>query len=133
MPALLAAALVTACWSSAPLPPLPCHHGGPCPPVPSQLVPRLHNSPPCLQTEAPHDMAATITRPHPDGGVVHHVFQFCIPCERTSNRSTCYYGPNNPNSASDLPRALATRHNATRHNATRHSLPPVKKSGSRQS
>ena len=81
---------------------LPCHHGGPCPPISPHLLPRLHNTPPCLQTEGPHDMAATITLPHPDGGVVHHVFQFCIPCIDTGPQSTCYWNNSahsNPNSA----------------------------------
>ena len=86
---------------SEPLDPLPCHHGGPCPPLPPQLVPKLHNSPKCLQTSGPHDIGATITMPHSDGGVIHHVFQYCIPCYNTSARSTCYYNSSshsNPNS-----------------------------------
>ena len=47
-------------------------------------------------------MAATITLPHADGGVIHHVFQFCIPCKYTNPNRTCYFGqgsdnPNSPN------------------------------------
>ena len=81
---------------------LPCHHGGPCAganATPPHLLPRLHNSPSCLQTAGPHDMAATITLPHEDGGVIHHVFQFCIPCMYTSPEENCYFkgGDSNPN------------------------------------
>jgi hypothetical protein len=81
---------------------LPCHHGGPCTganATPTYLLPQLHNSPSCLQTSAPHDMAATITLPHEDGGVIHHVFQFCIPCLYTSPAQTCFFknGNTNPN------------------------------------
>ena len=93
---LVAAAAEAA--SLAPPAPLPCHHGGPCPPLPPQLVPKLHNSPACLTNDGPHDMGATMTLPHPDGGVIHHVFQFCIPCKRTSPESTCWFGKLNPNS-----------------------------------
>ena len=83
--------------------PRPCHHGGSCTgsnATPPHLRPRLHNTPDCLQTSGPHDMAATITLPHADGGVVHHVFQFCIPCLYTSPEETCFYkqGNSNPNS-----------------------------------
>ena len=39
-----------------------------------------------------------MTLPHPDGGVIHHVFQFCIPCTRTSPESSCWFGKLNPNS-----------------------------------
>jgi hypothetical protein len=83
---------------------LPCHHGGPCAGVnatPAHLLPRIHNSPSCLQTSGPHDMAATITLPHEDGGVVHHVFQYCIPCLYSSPEKTCYFknGNSNPNAA----------------------------------
>ena len=83
---------------------LPCHHGGPCNgrnATPPYLRPQLHNSPPCLQTAGPHDIAATITLPHADGGVIHHVFQFCIPCLYTSPEQTCFFknGFSNPNAA----------------------------------
>ena len=83
---------------------LPCHHGGPCTGrnvTPAHLKPRLHNTPSCLQTSGPHDMAATITLPHADGGAVHHIFQFCIPCDYTDPERTCYFGQgnDNPNSA----------------------------------
>ena len=47
--------------------------------------------------------AATMTTEEPDGSLTHHVFQFCIPCIKTSPQSTCFYNstPNsNPNSAS---------------------------------
>ena len=81
--------------------PLPCHHGGPCPPIPQQLAPQLHNTPGCLQTEGPHDIAATMTTVEADGSLLHHVFQFCIPCIYTSPDSTCWYNStahSNPNS-----------------------------------
>jgi hypothetical protein len=83
---------------------LPCHHGGPCigrNSTPPHLMPRLHNVPSCLQTSGPHDMAATITLAHEDGGVIHHVFQFCIPCLYTSPEQTCFFknGATNPNAA----------------------------------
>ena len=87
---------------AAAIAPLPCHHGGPCPPVPPQLVPRLHNSPRCLTNEGPHDIAAAITLPHADGGLVHHVWMFCIPCINTSVTSPCWWNNSahsNPNSA----------------------------------
>jgi hypothetical protein len=84
--------------------PLPCHHGGPCRgsnATPPHLQPRLHNTPSCLQTAGPHDIAAAITLPHLDGGVIHHVFQFCIPCDYTDPEQTCFFGKgnDNPNSA----------------------------------
>ena len=76
---------------SEPPAPLPCHHGGPCPSLPLQLAPKLHNSPNCLQTAGPHVIGATITMPHLDGGLIHHMFQFCIPCYNASAGSTCWH------------------------------------------
>jgi hypothetical protein len=40
---------------------------------PAWILPRYHNSPPCLQQVAPHDIAAALTTA--DGR--HHVWQFC--------------------------------------------------------
>ena len=56
----------------------------------------------CPLLTRPHDIAATMTTRELDGSLTHHIFQFCIPCIKSSPQSTCYYNSSshsNPNAA----------------------------------